>query len=310
MQTELTVPPPESTHKPPSAAMRDFASQMLMADPETMKLALTDYQERRGAFREWLLSQLIRGTHFGFPPGCSPKWCLGSGAECLPADATHTIVGFGNKAQIVPLTQWTPKPSFYLAGADFVCNMLFVRAEYSADLDAWKMLSDDAESIDDQGRKSIPPKLCVMRCKLFSKITNEFIGEGLGARRFGTKGGDHNNTIKMAQKSAKVAAVLDAYGLRDLFTQDLEDGQQPPHDNPDPDPSKPAVPPRSDRCSTATVTALVKRWKSGHANENFQSAWPEYVRKNCGRVFNCLSATAWFDSDAKSIDAALKIEGL
>lgn len=50
-----------------------------------------------------------------------------------------------------------------------------------------------------------------------------FIGEGRGASMLSKNGGDPNKTIKMAQKSAFIDAVLRASGLSDFFTQDLED---------------------------------------------------------------------------------------
>lgn len=49
------------------------------------------------------------------------------------------------------------------------------------------------------------------------------IGEGRGAATLAKNSGDPNKTIKMAQKSAFIDAVLRASGLSDFFTQDLED---------------------------------------------------------------------------------------
>lgn len=49
------------------------------------------------------------------------------------------------------------------------------------------------------------------------------VGQGRGAASLGKSGGDANKTIKMAQKSAFIDAVLRASGLSDFFTQDLED---------------------------------------------------------------------------------------
>lgn len=52
---------------------------------------------------------------------------------------------------------------------------------------------------------------------------NTIIGEGRGARSVAQDKGDVNKTIKMAQKSAYIDAVIRASGLSDIFTQDLED---------------------------------------------------------------------------------------
>lgn len=49
----------------------------------------------------------------------------------------------------------------------------------------------------------------------------EFVGQGRGAATLGKNAGDPNKTIKMAQKSAFIDAVLRSSGLSDFFTQDL-----------------------------------------------------------------------------------------
>ncbi len=51
----------------------------------------------------------------------------------------------------------------------------------------------------------------------------EFVGEGRGASTLQKNMGDPNKTIKMAQKSAFVDAVIRTSGLSDFYTQDLED---------------------------------------------------------------------------------------
>lgn len=49
----------------------------------------------------------------------------------------------------------------------------------------------------------------------------QLVGQGRGAANLAKNGGDPNKTIKMAQKSAFIDAVLRASGLSDFFTQDL-----------------------------------------------------------------------------------------
>jgi hypothetical protein len=49
------------------------------------------------------------------------------------------------------------------------------------------------------------------------------LGEGRGAGVAGVKRRDGNGAVKIAQKSAKIDAVINTLGLSDLFTQDLED---------------------------------------------------------------------------------------
>src|SRR5437773_763698 len=57
-------------------------------------------------------------------------------------------------------------------------------------------------------------------CNL-SKSDNT-IGQGRGAATLLKNANDPNKTIKMAQKSAYIDAVIRASGLSDIFTQDLE----------------------------------------------------------------------------------------
>lgn len=49
------------------------------------------------------------------------------------------------------------------------------------------------------------------------------VGQGRGAAMLSKNGDDPNKTLKMAQKSAFIDAVIRASGLSDFYTQDLED---------------------------------------------------------------------------------------
>jgi hypothetical protein len=51
----------------------------------------------------------------------------------------------------------------------------------------------------------------------------EAVGQGRGAAMLAKNANDPNKTIKMAQKSAFVDAVIRSSGLSDFYTQDLED---------------------------------------------------------------------------------------
>ncbi len=67
------------------------------------------------------------------------------------------------------------------------------------------------------------------------------VGSGLGTcssleNKYVDRPRDLENTIaKMAMKRAKVAATLDAFGLSDRFTQDMEDAPRDDHDGDDSD---------------------------------------------------------------------------
>jgi len=76
----------------------------------------------------------------------------------------------------------------------------------------------DTESLEMLGLKE---GLVAFKCTLSKG--SKFVGEGRGAATVAKNGGDPNKTLKMAQKSAFIDAVLRASGLSDFFTQDLED---------------------------------------------------------------------------------------
>ena len=105
------------------------------------------------------------------------------------------------------------KPSLSKAGAEKVLGWLKIQASFSPDTGTWEML----------GR---PQDLLCYVCTLRTR-SGEIIGEGRGARSLKKDGGDVNKAIKMAEKSSMVSAVLRTGALSDVFTQDLEDMQEP-----------------------------------------------------------------------------------
>lgn len=221
--TELTTVEPST---PPSQALTDLRRGAMSMPVELMQTALAEYTERRNTFQAWLQDQLTEGVHYGFPPGCSSR-----------SNARDE--------------QWRAKPSLYKAGADLICDLMGVRAVYSADMDRWQQLGS-------------PQKTYVTRCQLHSRQTGEVVGEGSGAFRVGEKKMDENAALKMSEKRAKVNATLNAYGLSDLFTQDLESWIPQPHDNPEQAAGAPQVPGRGDRADQPTVpelTQLSGAWK-------------------------------------------------
>lgn len=91
-------------------------------------------------------------------------------------------------------------------------------AEKIASIFHWTaMFTKDSESLEMLGAKE---GLVAFKCSLSN---GEFVGEGRGAALLTRNNGDPNKTLKMAQKSAFIDAVLRASGLSDFFTQDLED---------------------------------------------------------------------------------------
>ena len=268
-------------HDAPPA--NDLRHAMMTLPVESQNKMLAEYKARRDTLRVWLMQQMEQGVHYGVPPGCEPK---------------------GNPRP----EQWQAQPSLYAAGADLLCDLLGLRAEFAADMEAWQQF----------GSK---PGYLVVTCKLFSRATAELIGEGRGARKEGQKGGDANNAVKMAQKSAKVDAILNGYGLRDVFTQDLETPPQPLHDNPEPSPNAPTEQPRGKRAKPATE---VNEQQLGHVTAQWKSNHPEatgdagaqrkkfyaWAQETCGRVFDPSKLAAWSLEDYRGCCVALSIPTL
>lgn len=201
--SSLTAVPENASHP----LLPDMRAALMTLPPEQMLVEGARYIESRRTFRDWLRSQLVQGVHFGYPPGIEPKF--NDDGDMIQSVKDKQSGQWVKK--VVPKESWTAKPSLYKAGADFVCDLLVVRDEYSADMDGWTQLGS-------------PKGVFVYACRLFSRANGDLIGEGRGVRSVGQKGGDENNAIKMAKKSAKVDAVLNAFGLSDLFTQDREPG--------------------------------------------------------------------------------------
>jgi hypothetical protein len=193
-----------------------------------MRQVLSEYVDRRTEFRKWLLSQLKEGVHYGVPPGCEQR-----------RDGNGNVIVDG---KIVYPDQWQFNPSLYKAGADFICDLIQMDPQFSPDLDTWKMLGSKEGTV-------------VICCKLLCRGDNPFfptrpkldvLGEGRGAGVAGVKRRDGNGAVKIAQKSAKIDAVINTLGLSDLFTQDLED-TAPPSPQPAANPASPKVATRAER---------------------------------------------------------------
>lgn len=100
------------------------------------------------------------------------------------------------------------KPSLFKPGAEKFTSLMKLRAVYEKDTSTYEMLGSQAGTV------------CYI-CKL-TDSKGIVIGEGRGAASVAEKGSP-NVAIKLAEKRAKVDAVLSSGGLSDFFTQDLED---------------------------------------------------------------------------------------
>jgi len=101
------------------------------------------------------------------------------------------------------------KDTLFKAGAEKFCSLFRLRAEFEKDDQTWEMM----------GRKN---GLICLVCRLYTP-SGVLAGEGRGAADITEKQGSANTAIKIAEKRAKLDAVLATGGLSDFFSQDLED---------------------------------------------------------------------------------------
>jgi hypothetical protein len=190
---------------------------------EQIQGKLADYTDKRNAFRDWILSQAKQDVHFGYPPGIS----------------SYDKPG------------WKARPSLYKAGGDFICDLMRFRVEFKMDADTWKMLGEKQGTIC---------YIAIIRNADSPFYPNaaidEILGEGRGVFVVGEKKGmGENSGVKMAEKRAKIDAVLNTLGLADLFTQDIEDDAPAPNPRADKDTAAPAAPTRNERAQAKPAAA-------------------------------------------------------
>ncbi len=256
----------------PVADLRQGA--MSLSVPE-MQTALVEFAARHKNFRDWLLAQLKEGLHYGYPPGCEPE--------------IDERGWFGVKSRggvtFYPPEQWTAKKSLYAAGADFLCELCGLRDTYEADLAAWEQAGK-------------PEHTFIFICRLLARSDGQIMGEGRGASKTADEQTGINGAVKKAQKRAKVAAVLATYGLRDLFTQDMEILPPPKHDNPATDKNAPKTAPRAERRTAIgeEVRQLViywKDWQVMNTREPDPKRWAEWACKAIGVTFDVKKPEQW-----------------
>lgn len=290
---------PEQPMDQPRSQLTDLRQLAMSIPVHVLQGALAEYADKRQAFRDWLLKQLVEGVHYGYVPGTEPNYdASGNLVTKYWSKQKNSYV----ETKIAPKS-WQAKRSLYKAGAEFVVDLMGLRPAYEADLAGWQQ----------QGSKA---GLFVYKCTLISRSTSEVVGEGTGARLSGTKGGDENNAVKMAQKCAMVAAVLNSYGLSDLFTQDIEDRRPDPHDNPEPNARAPKAATRNQRkepvkANTSGVTMpdvkqISDAWKRDNASvANDKKAFSDWVFNTTERDFDCRALSAWTKPDVTKCQSAL-----
>lgn len=289
---DKVMPPVERPAQPSAlATLREYA---MSAPVETMMSGLTEFATRRDAFRKWLLAQLKEGIHYGWPPGTEPKWGKlvdGRQVPCTEKEATGVI-----GKSFTPMSSWTHKKSLYGAGADFVCELLGIRADFASDDTAWKQSGAQAGTY-------------VIECTLTSRATGEVLANGLGMQMSGSEHLGQNAALKKACKRAKVAAVIDYLGLRDLFTQDIEDGSDKPLvTNPEAKPDAPTVKTRGKRCDPKELGKLVASYKAiKHPGDHKPEIFGEWASQILGRAFDKpLSPDEWSAAEVETCIKSLE----
>ena len=177
---------------------------------DKMREAWDEHIARQDEFKRLILSRLVPGRHYGFPPGCDVKY-----------DANGNVLQWSKKANkgrggwtTVPKEQWQAKPSLYVEGALELRDLFKllgypVRCEY--------------EELHNDG------KTVISKCVLIHEVTGQRVGEGKGSYAVGVKGADLNTAIQMADNRAMKAAIRRTLPcVAGLFTQDREDAVPAP----------------------------------------------------------------------------------
>lgn len=258
---------PEVPARSTAPALSNLRQAMMTLTSEQMDLALSEFTERRNTFRRWLMSQLKEGVHYGFPPGCAPR-------------------------NDVNEKQWKQKQSLYKAGADFLVELLGWRCTFTSDMQTWEQLGK-------------PATICIL-CHIFDGAGNP-VGEGRGGRSRGEKKMADNANIKMAEKCAKVNAVIHALSLSDLFSQDEDEWEPPKHENPAANRNAPRQQPRTVRIEPKDLSAIMDLWKSNNKGAT-KDAWAEFVGRVLGKDFNVFKPHEWTLQDFETVRDAVNAE--
>lgn len=146
-------------------------------------------KERRTLISTYIKENLVEGTDYGK-------------IHVMPKDKCSTPWDCKKESHF-------SKPCLFKPGAEKFCSLLQLRAEFSTDKETMTMLGNQ-------------PGVIVYLCQLVHIASENVIAEGRGACALSEKGGSANTAIKIAEKRAKIDAVL-SLGLSDTFTKDLED---------------------------------------------------------------------------------------
>jgi hypothetical protein len=195
---------------------------------------------------------------------------------------------------VIPLSSWKPKKSLYAAGADLMCEMLGARDTYQSDNEGWIQAGSTVGTF-------------VRKCTLYSRANDKILADGTGIGAGEYLG--HNASLKKADKRAKVAAVLDWLSLRDLFTQDVEDGRDLPLvPNPEPAANAPKANTRQERGTESELGKLFAAYKACKPpDEHNKETLAKWAGNVLSRTFeNVLRAEEWTANEIKRCFSALE----
>lgn len=131
----------------------------------------------------------------------------------------------------------------------------------------------------------------VLECELIHRESGVPIGHGIGScstmeSKYVDRPRDSENTVlKMAEKRALIAATLNAYGLSDQFTQDIEDAPEFYQRGDPSDESGDLTPLACEMCGGDVYDN-----RADKAAGTKSRKWPDIKCKKCGHA-------VWFDAE-------------
>jgi len=188
-EEQAIVPVAEAPTPQPAGEIVQVRSAFDIA-PQQFKAGLERRKKNRKALMDWIRDALVEGTDYGRihvvkKDTCDKgKWC----------DNPYHF----------------SKPSLWKAGAEKIAGMMGLRA-------SWPDIDHEIERA-----RSSTEAVLGLKCQLLDNGGN-VVSEGVGARSMKQDFGDANKALKMAKKSSLIDAVLNAGGLSEVFTQDVED---------------------------------------------------------------------------------------
>lgn len=167
------------------AIRRDDA--LTSISPSQMAEQIKNEQEKRKLLTQYIAKNLKKGTDYG---------------------PIHIKKDCENKYNCTNKYHYS-KDVLFKPGAEKFCSLFKLRAEFLEDAETKTML----------GNKD---GIIAFICRLYTP-NGILAGEGRGVCSVAEKNGSENVAVKIAEKRAKIDAVLGTGGLSDFFTADLEE---------------------------------------------------------------------------------------